>query len=131
MFSKKLYKQIDGVTVEFPLGPALDNIFLRNKWLKDCPHDLKPVFYRCCVDDIFVLFSSLHHTEKLQEYLSSKHPSTSYSFEKEWWLFIFFRHTICFVKTKNFSLMFPLQKTFSVVLILIKTACCLKPLKLI
>ena len=32
-----------------PLGPALANIFVcnfENKWLKDCPHSLKPAFYR-------------------------------------------------------------------------------------
>ena len=30
-----------------PLGPALVNIFMynfENKWLKECPHSLKPVF---------------------------------------------------------------------------------------
>ena len=46
-----------------------------NKWLKDCPHGLKPVLCRRYVDDIFVLFSSLDHTEKFKKYLSSKHPN--------------------------------------------------------
>ena len=67
MFSSKFYKQIDGVAMGFLLGPALANIFMRSfekKWLKDCPHNLKPVFYRRYVDDIFVLFSSLDQAEK-------------------------------------------------------------------
>ena len=66
-----------------PLGPALANIFMcnfENKWLKDCHHSLKPVFYRRYVDDIFVLFSSLDQAEK---YLSSKHLNINFSLEKE------------------------------------------------
>ena len=58
IFSNKFYKQIDGVAMGSPLGPALANIFMcsfENKWLKDCPHSLKPVFYRRNVDDIFVM----------------------------------------------------------------------------
>ena len=40
MFNNKFYKQIDGVAMGSPLGPALANIFMcnfENKWLKDCP----------------------------------------------------------------------------------------------
>ena len=86
MFNNKLYKQIDGVAMGSPLGPALANIFMysfENKWLKDCPHSLKPVFYRWYVDDIFVLFSSLDQAEKFKKYLSSKHPNINFSLEKE------------------------------------------------
>ena len=49
MFKKKFYKQIDGVAMRSRLGPALANMFMYsfgNKWPKDCPHGLKPVFYR-------------------------------------------------------------------------------------
>ena len=56
------------------LGPALANIFMcnfENKWLKDCPHSLKPAFHRRYVDDIFVLFSSLDQSEKFKKYLLS------------------------------------------------------------
>ena len=50
---------------------------------KDCPHSLKPVFYRRYVDDVFVLFSSLDQAEKFKKYLSSKHPNINFSLEKE------------------------------------------------
>ena len=49
VFNNKFYKQIECVAIGFPLGPALANIFMcsfESKWLKDCPHNLKPVFYR-------------------------------------------------------------------------------------
>ena len=68
------------------LGPALANIFMcsfESKWLRDCPNDFKPVFYRPYIDDIFVLCSSPDHADKFREYLSSKHPNIKLSIEKE------------------------------------------------
>ena len=66
MFNNKFFQQIDSAPMGSPLSSALGNIFMRsfeNKWLKDCPLGLKPVFYRRYVDDIFTLFSSLDHAE--------------------------------------------------------------------
>ena len=70
MFNNKFYKQIDDVAMGSPLGAALANIFIcsfENKWVQDCPHRLKPVFYRRYVDDIFVLFSSLDQAENFKK----------------------------------------------------------------
>ena len=47
MFNNKFYKQIDGMNVSSPQGPALANTFmcsLENKWLKDFPYGLKLFF---------------------------------------------------------------------------------------
>ena len=82
MFNNKFYKQIDGVAMGSPLGPALAKIFMfgfEKKWLRYCLHGLKPVFYRRYADDIFVLFSSFDHAEKFKKYLSSKHPNIYFS----------------------------------------------------
>ena len=87
MFNNKFFNQIDGVTMGSLSGPALANIFMCNfekKWLKDCPHSLRPVFYRRYVDDIFVLFSSLDQAENFKKYLSSKHPNINFLSEKEY-----------------------------------------------
>ena len=68
-FNNKFYKQVDGMAIGSPLGPAVANIFMcnfGNKWLKDCPHSLKLVLYRRYVDNIFLLFSSLDQTEKFK-----------------------------------------------------------------
>ena len=86
MFNNKFYKQIDGVAMGSPLGPALANILMcnfENKWLKDCPHSLKLVFYRRYVDNIFVLLSFLDQAEKFKKYLSSNYPNINFSLGKE------------------------------------------------
>ena len=85
MFNNKVYKQTDGVTMVSQLGLALPKIFVYNfeKWLKDCPHGLKPLFYRQYVDGILVLFYSFSHAEELKIYLCSRHFKTNFSLEKE------------------------------------------------
>ena len=54
-----------------------------SKWLRDCPNDFKPVFYRHYINDIFVLFFFPDHADKFREYLPSKHPNINFSIEKE------------------------------------------------
>ena len=69
-----------------PLSPVLAKIFLcsfESKWLRDCPNDFKPVFYRRNANDIFALFPTPNHADKFKEYLSSKHPNINFSIEKE------------------------------------------------
>ena len=69
-----------------PLSPALANILMcsfESRWLRGCPNDFRPVFCKCYVDDISVLFSSPDHADNFKEYLSSKHPNTNFFVVKE------------------------------------------------
>ena len=86
MFDGIIYEQIDGVAMGSPLGPSLANDFLAHYeqiWLNDCPDEFKPVYYKRCADDIFVLFRSPHHHEKFNEYLNIKHANIKFTSEKE------------------------------------------------
>ena len=85
-FEGKIYKQIDGVTMEYPLGPILANVFLcfhEQIWFNECPDEFKPVYYRRCVHDIFVLFRLPDHLEIFKNYLISKHGHIRFTCEKE------------------------------------------------
>ena len=68
------------------MGPSLAKTFLAHYeqiWVKDCPDEFKPVYYKRYVDDIFVLFRSPHHLEKFNEYLNTKHAYIKFTSEKE------------------------------------------------
>ena len=74
-FDSKTYKQTVGVAMGSPLGHSLANVFLcfhEKIWLNDCPEDLKPVYYRRYVDDIFALCRLPDYLEKFTNYLNSK-----------------------------------------------------------
>ena len=86
LFDNKYYSQIDGVAMGSPSGPTLTNIFLcyhESNWLKDCPKDFKPVFYKRYVDDILVLFNTPEHAQLFLEYINKKHKSMKFSIETE------------------------------------------------
>ena len=86
LFDMEFYSQIDGVAMGSPLRPTLANIFLchhKKKWLNDCPNNLKPVFYKRYVDDIFVLFKKSEHVQLFVNYMNSKHKNISFSYEIE------------------------------------------------
>ena len=128
-FNKKFNKQIDGAANMVPLA----NIFMcsfENKWLKDCPNSLRPVFYRRYVDDIFVLFFSLDQAEKFKKYLSSKHPNINFLLEKENDGRSSFLDIHIF-RVKGKFVTYVIGKRPSVVFILISTASYLKPIKLV
>ena len=122
------------VAMGSPLVPALANIFMcifESKWLQDCPNDFKPIFYRCYVDDIFALFSSPDHADKCNEYLSSKHPNTNVSLEKEKDGCLPFLDANIFMKTRSFRLKSIEKRTFSGGFILISNALYLKHIKFV
>ena len=85
-FDNKYYSQIDGVVMGSPLGPTLANIFLcyhESNWLKDCPKDFKPVYYKRYVDDIFVLFNKPEHAQFFLGYINKKHKNMKFLSETE------------------------------------------------
>ena len=69
-----------------PLGPTLANILFcyhESNWLKHCPKDFKPVYYKRHVDDIFVLFNKPEHAQFFLEYMNKKHKNMKLSIETE------------------------------------------------
>ena len=86
IFNGKFYDQIDGVAMGSPLGPLLANIFLsfhETNWLKDCPFEFKPLYYRRYVDDSFIVFKSRDHILPFLNYLNSKHTNITFTYEVE------------------------------------------------
>ena len=67
IFDSRFYREIDGVDMGSPLGIALANIFIfcfENKWLKDYPCGLKPIFYRICMYMPYLYYFSLPIMDK-------------------------------------------------------------------
>ena len=64
-----------------PLLLMLSFVFMKKKWLEQCPNKFKLVYYRRYVDDIFVLFKSRNHLIKFRDYLNKCHPNMKFSFE--------------------------------------------------
>ena len=56
---------------------------LQSNWLKNCPKDFKPVYYKRYVDDIFVLFNKPEHAQFFLEYMNKKHKNMKFSIETE------------------------------------------------
>ena len=69
-FNDTMYRQIDGVAMEFPLGPALANIFVGYQETKLFLNVKKSLIYSRYVDDIFAVFENEDGCEKI---LSSLH----------------------------------------------------------
>ena len=69
-----------------PLGPTLANIFLcfyEKKWLSECPSICKPIYYKRYVDDIFLLFKSSEQVQSFRDFMNTRHPNITFTFEKE------------------------------------------------
>ena len=84
IFDYLVYKQVDRVAMDSPLGPTLANAFLchyEKEWLDNCPIHFKPVIYKRYVDDIFVLFSSKEHLQLFVDYMNKQHKCLKFTSE--------------------------------------------------
>ena len=79
-------KQLDGVAIGSPLGPALTNVFLchhERKWLRECKVPYALICYKHYIDNLFVLQMSENHLNDLLFYLNWKHPNIRFTSEIE------------------------------------------------
>ena len=81
--NNQLYKQLDGVAMGSPLGPALANIFVGFHESRLFDNTAKPGVYFRYVDDSFVIFGSKLECDHFQEKLNSLHPALKFTIEKE------------------------------------------------
>ena len=78
-----MFRQIDGVAMGSPLGPALANIFVGYYESKLFKEISKPTVYCRYVDDTFSLFHKETEFQKFLNCLNSLHPSLKFTNEIE------------------------------------------------
>ena len=78
-----MYKQLDGVAMGSPLGPALANIFVGFHESRLFDNTAKPGVYFRYVDDSFAIFGSELDCDHFQEKLSLLHQALKFTREKE------------------------------------------------
>ena len=86
MFNSKYYKQIDGLGMGLPLSPTLANIFLchhEEEWLRNCPENFRPIFFKRYMDDTIALFREKAHISKFLIYLNARHQNLKFTCEIE------------------------------------------------
>ena len=79
-----LYKQIDGVMMDLPLGSTMANFFMANletKLLKETSQT-HPKLYLRYVDDIFAVSEDQQSCTPLLNTLQSQHPNINFTVEK-------------------------------------------------
>ena len=82
-FNNQMYKQLDGVAMGSPLGPALANIFVGFHESRLFNNTVKPGVYFRYVDDTFVIFGSELECDRFHVNLSQLHPALKFTVEKE------------------------------------------------
>ena len=86
LFNNKIYKQIDGMAMGSPLGPVFANIFmnsLEEKYLSQCPIEIKPKYYKRYVDDTFTVFENIHQAEEFLNYINTFHTNIKFTIDIE------------------------------------------------
>ena len=82
-FDNTIYRQIDGVAMGSPLGPALTNILVGYYEEKLFSEISKPAVYFRYVDDTFVIFQNEKESKEFLVRRNSLHSSLQFTFEKE------------------------------------------------
>ena len=86
IFNGELFRQRDGLGMGLPLAPTFANIFMNYHekiFLRNCPAEFAPVFYRRYVDDTFVLFRQKNHAKLFLDYINTQHSNISFTMEVE------------------------------------------------
>ena len=78
-----MYKQLDGVAMGSPLGPALANIFVGFHESRLFDNTVKPGVYFRFVDDTFAIFGSELDCDHFKGKLNLLHPALKFTVEKE------------------------------------------------
>ena len=82
-FNNKMYKQIDGVAMGSPLGPALANIFVGYQEEKLFIDNNQPLIYFRYVDDPFAMFEDEFNCNRFLKQLNSLYQSLTFTHEKK------------------------------------------------
>ena len=82
-FNNQMYKQLDGVAMGSPMGPALANIFVGFHESRLFNNTVKPGAYFRYVDDTFVIFGSELESDRFHVNLNQLHPALKFTVEKE------------------------------------------------
>ena len=81
-FNETMFRQIDGVAMGSPLGPALANIFV-GFYERKIPANEWPRMYHRYVDDVFSLFESKARCAGFHQRLNNLHPALRFTIEEE------------------------------------------------
>ena len=82
-FNNNMHRQIDGVAMGSPLGPALANIFVGYQEAKLFNIAKRPLLYFRYVDDTFAVFNNEKDCNTFLTHLNSLHLSLRFTYEKK------------------------------------------------
>ena len=80
-----IFDQVNGVAMGSPLAPVLANLFMgfhKQNWIEQ-EINVKPIFYKRYVNDIFAVFESESDADGFYSYLNTRNENIKFTFEKE------------------------------------------------